>query len=266
MKEEKVMIVKAKAVNPKNRKKEEQKESFNMKDNTNQNSNVRKLQDNNINGNYGRIYIQEGQKKNLVYQEYDVPSSSNTNVLRDKEKPSTKYTKLNPPKTASSTRYSNSLDKNAIKKNKSGRDEDKKASQLKRKSIDRGGNYKNIQVTHIIDSTFDIDFHITDPLVEVTEENKKKYRGHLNKSNRNGKDGKVRVTCTCSCDNVKIKPKEKKKNVGKVEVVTHRENPHLKRVNVNKVNTTNTKTNPVNNYSIKAKTKYNRTSNRTERK
>ena len=92
MKEEKVMIVKAKAVNPKNRKKEEQKESFNMKDNTNQNSNVRKLQDNNINGNYGRIYIQEGQKKNLVYQEYDVPSSSNTNVLRDKEKPSTKYT------------------------------------------------------------------------------------------------------------------------------------------------------------------------------
>lgn len=262
MKEEKVMIVKAKAINPKNKKKGEQTESFNIKDNTSQNSNVRKLQDNNINGNYGRIYIQEGQKKNLVYQEYDVPRSSNPNVLRDKEKPATKYTKLNPPKTSSNTRYSNSLDKNAAKNYKS----DKKASQLKRKSIDRGGNYKNIQVTHIIDSSLNIDFHITDPLVEITEENKKKYRGHLNKSNRNGKDGKVRVTCTCSCDNVKIKPKEKKKNVGKVEVVTHRENPHLKRVNVNKVNTTNTKSNPGNNYSIKGRTKYNRTSNRNERK
>ena len=263
MKEEKISIVKAKAINPKNKKNEEKKESFNMRDNTEKNSRIRKLQENNINGNYGRIYIQEGQKKNLVYQEYDVPRSSNTNILRDKDKPATKYNKLIPPKTASNSRYSNTLDKNSINKNKAGRNEDKKASHIKRKSIDRGGNYKNIQVTHIIDSTLDIDFHITDPLAVITEDNKNQYRMNLNKNNRNGKNGKVKVTYTCSCDNVKIKPKEKKKNVGKVEIVTHRENPQLKRVNVNKVNT---KATPGNSYSIKSKRKYNNSSKRNERK
>ena len=233
MKDEKVVIVKAKAINPRDKKNkdqdktlENQRESFNMKDSTRPNSKITKLQDKNVNGNYGRIYIQEGQKKNLVYSEFDVPASSNKNRLRGEENNTKKYNKINAQKTKLNKRSSNSVDKNG----------------LRRKSIERGDNYKNIQVTHIIDSSQDIDFHITYPLIVVTEENKKKYRGNLTKNNRNGKNGKVKVICTCSCDNIKIKPKEKKKNEGKTQVVTHRENPHLKRVNVN-VNSNKNKNN-----------------------
>lgn len=259
MKDEKVVIVKAKAINPRDKKNkdqdktgETQKESFNMKDSTNQNSKITKIQDKNVNGNYGRIYIQEGQKKNLVYSEFDVPESSNKSKLRGDENNTKKYNKVNPPKTKSNKRAASSVDKNS----------------LRRKSIERGDNYKNIQITHIIDSTQDIDFHITDPLVAVTEENKKKYRGNLTKNNRNGKDGKVKVVYTCSCDNVKIKPKEKKKNEGKIQVVTHRENPHLKRVNPN-VNVNKNKNNSIkgNTYTMSSRQKNtNKPLNRNERK
>ena len=265
MKEEKITIVKAKAINPKDKKNKEQSISFNMKDNTNQNSKITKLQENNINGNYGRIYIQEGQQKNLVYSEFDVPKSTNTNLLRNNENQTKKYNKVNQPKNVSNTRYSNSIDRNAVNKNRGGgRDNNNRESRLRRKSIDRGGDYKNIQITHIIDSALDIDFHITEPLIIVTEEIKKKYRGTINKTNRDGKNGDVKVKCTCSCDNVKIKPKEKKKNVGKVQVLTHRENPHIKRININKVNTKNN--NSGNSYSMISKQKNNRPINKNEKK
>lgn len=262
MKDEKVVIVKAKAINPRDKKnkdqdktRENQRESFNMKDSTSPNSKITKIQDKNVNGNYGRIYIQEGQKKNLVYSEFDVPESSNRNKLRGDENNTKKYNKVNAPKTNPNKRAPNSVDKKS----------------LRRKSIERGDKIKNIQITHIIDSAQDIDFNITDPLVVVTEENKKKYRGHLTKNNRNGKNGKVKVVCTCSCDNVKIRPKEKKKMEGKTQVVTHRENPHLKRVNVNSNNNNNK--NKINNtykgnsYTMTTRQKNsNKPLNRNERK
>lgn len=250
MSEQPIVIVKAKAINPKdknnrnssNRGRDNIRESFNMKDPTNQNSKITKIQENNINGNYGRIYIQEGQKKNLVYSEFSVPESSNTNILRgDHNKNAKVYNKANKVNNQyqnnANKKYSNSLDKNNINRNR-GRDYKKDSSNLRRKSIDRGGDYQNIQVTHIIDSAQEIDFNITDPLVIVTEEYKKKYRGNLNKFNRNGKDGKVKVTYTCSCDNIKIAPKKKKNNIGKTEVIPHRENPQLKVIKNNNVNNT----------------------------
>ena len=261
MKDEKVVIVKAKAINPRDKRNkdqdktpENQRESFNMKDSTNPNSKITKIQDKNVNGNYGRIYIQEGQKKNLVYSEFDVPESSNKNRLRGEENNTKKYNKVNAPTTKSNKRASNSVDKKNIR----------------RKSIERGDKIKNILITHIIDSTQDIDFNITDPLVAITEENKKKYRGNLTKTNRNGKNGKVKVVCTSSCDNVKIRPKEKKKNEGKIQVLTHRENPHLKRVNVNgNVNANKNKNNKIkeNSYTMISRQKNsNRPLNRNEKK
>ena len=43
---------------------------------------------------------------------------------------------------------------------------------------------------------------------------------------------------------MKIIPKQKGSNVGKIEYMKHRKNPHLKRININ-----NNKSNVVNNYS-----------------
>ena len=93
--EERIHIIKNEATKPKINKAKKQTESFSMKNNTSQNSKINNFQNNNINGNYGRIFIQEGQKKNLVYSEYDVPITSNTNQsnqLRD-NKNAIKYNK-----------------------------------------------------------------------------------------------------------------------------------------------------------------------------
>ena len=187
-----------------------------MKDNS-VNKKVTKIQEKNINGNYGRIYVQEKEKNKPNYSPYN----NNQNNIKpyNKVKNSQKENK----------RYANSVDKNAIKNNK--KKEEEKNNRLRRKSIDRGGDYNNIQVTHIIYSSRDIDFHITDPLVISNEETRKKYRGSVDKNNRNGKNGSVKVTCTSSCDNIKIIPKEKKKNAPKIEILSHRENPHLKKNN-----------------------------------
>ncbi len=208
---ESVVIVKAKSFHPKNK----------IKDSDNQDSKIVEIKGNNENGNYGRIYVKEGGKKNLVYSEFDVPESLDKNKLRGEE---------NNNKIHSSARNINKNDKTSLNKNK-GRIEDKKiAMKLKTKSIERGGDYNNIQVTHIINTTMDIDFHIIDPLEKVTEEITRKYRKIINKSNRNGKNGKVKVTCSCSCDNIKIEPKVKKEKIVKTQIVSHRENPHLKKI------------------------------------
>jgi hypothetical protein len=121
--EEKLQIIKKEATKPKSIKDKKQNE---MKDNTNNN------QDNNDNGNYGRIFIQEGDKKNLVYSEYDVPNASNSNQLRDQSNTNTiKYNKIDVNKNTSNKINS---------KNIRGTKEEKKASNIRRKSIGRGGN------------------------------------------------------------------------------------------------------------------------------
>lgn len=258
--EEPIAKVKAKLIIPKtqsdkeaqNKNTEKTRESFNMKNASNANTKITKLQEKNINGNYGRIYIKEDQKNNPIYsKKYE--KDSDKNKLRGNQNNNTKvYTKVNNNKDNNNTkRYASSVDKNGIKKNKQ-----EEKSHLRRKSIDRGGDYNNIMVTHIIYSSRDIDFHIIDPLVTITEEKKKKFRGSVDKKNRDGKNGSVRVTTSSSCDNIKIEPKEKKKNIGKSEVVSHRDNSHLKKVNNNKDN----------NQGINSKQKYSRPLNKKERK
>jgi hypothetical protein len=205
-----------------------------------------------------KIYIQEGQKKVLVYKEKEeIPhGGGDSTVLRDDN--TKKYNKVNANKNNNS-RYSNSLDRNAINKNAKRKENTNKETHLKRKSVDRGGNYKNIKVTHIINSTLDIDFHIIDPLDVSTDESRKKLKVNINKNNRNGKNGKVKVAYMSSCDDIKIPPKEKKKNIGKIQVISHRENPNLKKTNKNKNNNAGTS-------SVMSKQRYSKQVNKNERK
>ena len=237
MEDEQIIISKTKVKltnpkNPQNIKDEEQKESSNMND---PNSKTTKLQEDNINGNYSRIYIQEGQKKSLVYEEKEeVPPEKKETILKDAS--SKEYNKVN--EKTHNTRYSTGLYKNKNNKNTKLKDGKNNEYRLKRQSLDRGGDYKNVRVTHIIDSTRDIDFHIIEPLDVSTEESRNRFKIKLNKKNRNGKNGNVKVNFKSSCDNIKITSKEKKKIIGKIEHVPHRENPQLKKINAKKVNKT----------------------------
>ena len=259
MSEQPVVKVKAKLIIPKSQNDKEsgnkndynKRESFNMKNASNPNTKVTKIQEKNINGNYGRIYIQENQKNNPIYsRKYEKPSVDNTK-LRGNQNNTRVYTKINDynQNDKNRKRYANSVDRKNINKYRG--QEKSSASHLRRKSFDRGGDYNNIQVTHIIySSRDDIDFHIIDPLVIITEENKKKYRGSLDKKNRNGKDGSVKVEYRSSCDNIKINPRDKKRII-KSEVVYHRrENPHLQNINNNNNNNNKVNNYKVNNYKV----------------
>ena len=73
---------------------------------------------------------------------------------------------------------------------------------IKRKTINRGKPVENIQITHIIYSPRNLEFHITEdlnldnlnkPPIQITEEE----RNNLQKS------GKVEVTCSCDSDKIK---------------------------------------------------------------
>ena len=273
MSDKPVVKIKAKLINPKtnpekestNKNEENNRESFNIKRPSNANTKLTKIQEKNINGNYGRIYIQEDQKNKPIYTKKYEKRPVDENKLRGNQNNPKIYQKVNNDnlKSYKNKRYANSVDKNSINKKK---EEEEKASHLRRKSIDRGGDYNNIQVTHVIYSTRDIDFHIIDPLVVLTEENKKKYRGSVDKYNKNGKNRNVIVTTRCSCDNIKIVPKEKKKNIGKTEVVTHRENKHLEKINNNNNNNNNKVNNKVNSYTEISKKRYSRPVNKNQRK
>ena len=220
------------------RNEEENRESFKIA--SPPNPKVTKIQEKNINDNYGRIYIQEGQKRNPNYIK-SPQKESKYRGYQNKNPPKTNtYTKVNnAPNNNYNNKYSDRVD---ITKLTFGKEKDNgksKNNNLKRKSIDRGDN-KNVKITHIINSSMEIDFHMTDPLDITTEESRRKYRGSIDKKNRNGRNGSVKVTYSCSCENVKILPK--KKNRGKSEVVSHRDNPHLKR-NVNNINMINNNNN-----------------------
>lgn len=247
-------IVKAKSIIPKNKqnqnysnKYDNRRESFKMKDN-NKNSKVTKIQDKNINGNYGRIYIQDGQKMQSGYPQNNINTinmyskkytqePSNNNRLRGNQNSNlpnnnnygNKNTYVNnKPKynqnNNHTSRYSNSVDNNINKYRDRERGNEK--YNLRRKSFDRGENYNNIQITHIIyTSRDDVEFHIIDPLSITTEESRRKYKSKIDKGNRNGRRGDVKVTFRSSCDNIKIIPKEKKSNVGKIEIIPHRMQP-----------------------------------------
>ena len=214
------------------------KESFSLGDNDNKTKKVIKVQEENINGNYGRIYIQESSSNRDGFK-----SNSNLNSDNNKSRPvQQKETKktiitLNTNKNQTTNNkkknYSISVDNKYEKK----ANEKSKNKNLRSKSIVRGGDYKNILITHYIYSSSDIPFHIIDPLKETTDEIRRKYMIKINDKNRNGRNGKVRVTYNCSCDKIKARPKG---NLNLKGVITNITAPSRKKNNsiikINEVN------------------------------
>ena len=207
-----------------NKTKEEIKESLNLNENNTKNKKILKVQKENINGNYGRIIIQESSSNREVDKFDSNNDKSKAKPAQGKENKKIIVEEKNNNKTDNNKRKRViSVDNKYERKNEEDRKNTKKYN-LRRKSIDRGGDFKNIQVTHIIYSTKDINFHIIDPLMSYTEEMRKKYMNKVDAKYRNGRNGKVKVSYNSSCDNIRIKPKDKAKLNGKTIIVSHRQN------------------------------------------
>jgi len=202
------------------------KESFSLSDNDNKTKKVIKVQEENINGNYGRISIQESSSNRDGFIPNLNLNSENNKISSVKQKETKKIiiTKNNSQINDNKRKnYSISVDNKYTKE----KNKNPKNKNLRSKSIVRGGNYKNILVTHTIYTSSDIGFHIIDPLIVTTNETRKKFMIKIDEKNRNGRNGKVRVTTTCSCDKIKLKPKVKLKLIGETKVVAHRKNGSL---------------------------------------
>jgi len=99
------------------------------------------------------------------------------------------------------------------------KDIDKKGEKkLRRKTVERGGKYNNIQSRYIIYSKKDIEFHIMEP-TKISLDKPPIY----NKNNiiRKEPKGKVKVSYKSSCDHVKIRDKNKNRNKGKTIIYYH---------------------------------------------
>ena len=92
---------------------------------------------------------------------------------------------------------------------------------LRTRSVDRGGKYNNIQVTHIIYSKKNIDFHILEP-TEITNL-KPKYISNLGSTYLSQQDstGKIKVSWKSSVDGKKFPTNIKKPNIGKTTIYYH---------------------------------------------
>ena len=210
---------------------EEVKDTISINENEVITKKVIKVQEENINGNYGRIYIQESSSNRDG-------NKFNTNSDKTKEKPvqqrevkKTIITINSNKKTDNNKRPKPiSIDNKYVKKKVEEKNNNiPKKYNLRRKSVGRGGDYKNILITHIIYSPEDLDFHIIDPLMIPTEQENKKYKTSIDDKNRNGKNGEVKVSYHYSCG--KIKPKEKSKLNGKTIVAKRRYNASTVKVN-----------------------------------
>ena len=94
--------------------------------------------------------------------------------------------------------------------------ENKREKRLRRKTVDRGGKYNNIQARYIIYSKKDIEFHIVEPM-NVSFDKPLMY--DKNRTNRKEPKGNVKVTYKSSCDNFKVR--KKKKNKEKTVIYYH---------------------------------------------
>ena len=92
---------------------------------------------------------------------------------------------------------------------------DNTEKKLRRKTIDRGGKYKNIQSRYIIYSKKDIEFHIIEPM-NVSVDKPLIY--NKNRTKIKEPKGKVKVTYKSSCDKVKIRNKNNNLNKGKTVI------------------------------------------------
>ena len=84
----------------------------------------------------------------------------------------------------------------------------KEEKRLRRKTVDRGGKYNNIQARYIIYSKKDIEFHIVEPM-NISFDKPLIY--DKNRTNRKEPKGNVKVTYKSSCDNFKVRKKKKNK-------------------------------------------------------
>ena len=114
--------------------------------------------------------------------------------------------KLNNKKTERNNRYKE------LDKEKEGQ------KKLRRKTVDRGGKYNNIQSTYVIYSKRDIKFHIIEPSTASFD---KPLIYDKNRKNNKETKGNVKVTYRSSCDNFKIKNKKKKKEKEKTVIYYH---------------------------------------------
>ncbi len=208
-----------------NNPEEEAKESLSLNENEIRTKKVIKVQEENINGNYGRVYIQESSSNRELNKQNSTNDKIKEKPIIQKETKKIIITQNDDKKNDKNKRknFVISVDNKYIKKNEDERMRPKKYN-LRRKSIDRGGDYKNVLVTHIIYSSININFHIIDPLVKSTEETRKKYMIKIDDKNRNGRNGKVKVSYNCSCDKIKMRPQNKNNLTGKTRVVAHRHN------------------------------------------
>ena len=211
-------------------KNKEIKATFSLREPDNRNKKIIKIQQDNINGNYGKIYIKENPSSRYSYkfnQNENKPSLV-PNRKKEIKKVYTVENNNNNNNNINNKRRIISVDNKYERKNKEEEKNDMKEYNLRKKSIDRGGNYNNIQVTHIIYSTRMLNFHIIDPLMEYTEEMRKKNMKKVDPRYKNGKDGKVKVSYNCSCDNIFLKPNKKVQLKGTITSVPHRQNIRTK--------------------------------------
>ena len=123
-----------------------------------------------------------------------------------KNKKTEHINKLNNKKTERNNRYKE------LDKEKEGQ------KKLRRKTVDRGGKYNNIQSTYVIYSKRDIKFHIIEPSTASFD---KPLIYDKNRKNKKETKGNVKVTYRSSCDNFKIKNKKKKKEKEKTVIYYH---------------------------------------------
>lgn len=203
--------------------KENIKESPSLNETDNKTKKIVKVQEKNINGNYGRIYIQES-SSNIAGDKFDsITNKVKNNPGQEREVKKRIIGDNNNKADNYKRKRVISMDNKHERRNEEERRNDKKCN-LRRKSIDRGGDYNNIQVTHLIYSSRDINFHIIDPLINYTDEMRKKYMNKVDSRYRNGRDGKVKVTYNSSCDKIRIKQNDKPELKGKTTVISHRQN------------------------------------------
>ena len=224
------------------KKNKEVKENLSYREADTRNKKIIKIQQDNLNGNYGKVYVKES--PNRYGERYNLSDKkSGAKPVQPKE------IKKIYSNTNNNNNYNNnintkkrriiSVDNRYERKIKEDNDKMKKCD-IRKTSIERGGDYKNIRTTHIIYSTKKINFHIINPLMSCSDEMRKKYMHKVDARYKNGKNGKVKVSYNSSCDNIFLKTNKNVNLNGKVTVVSHRQNVRNKtNINNNNININN---------------------------
>ena len=186
-----------------------------------ENNNYNNIQDNNSKN----INLNKNAQRTTNYNtKYSNNKNSNKINYQNNNNNKNKYV----PKINNNISYSYDINK---KKQK----EEKGKPEIRKKTIERGGKYNNIQITHIIYSKKNIDFHIIDPLQISNDNSRYKIKsGNKKNLNRNNSTGNFKISVKSSCDNITISPK--KPNKGQTTIYYHCSQKNLKNINNKSVN------------------------------